>query len=764
MIPRQVATAFVVLFLLFAVQPSPRMQTTPLLRHTVRSLGTLDGESRALAVSPLLSVGGDQRFFGAVVGSSRVASGADHAFLFFRGEMRDLGTLGGASSVATSANDAGEVVGSSTNSAGVRRAFLYFNGSMQDLGSLSAGGASDATSLNYLSEVVGAAETSPGVTRAFIYRSGAMTLLDPGLAGVSAANDINASGQVVGYSSAIGSGVRRAFLYSGGTSTTLGTLGGIDSEAIAINDAGDVVGRSRVASAAQHAFLYRDGTMRDLGTLGGAASEALAIDDKGRILGRSQIAGSSAYHAFLWRDGTMIDLNSLLPENSGWVLESATGINLDGQIVGHGRFEGQVRAFVLTPPVDVQLSVFGFEDFTSNLPRPVQAGRSVAWVYFVTVPDEFGGTATNVEFTDTLTGPVEYAGVNIHGGDGTCTIEGRQLRCRFSYISGEGWGGFVIASVRATGAGEIGHTARLTDADQADPNSSNNEFSETNTALSVTGLTLKPAVVAGGKAAGVHVTLNAPHPHGGLVRMTSSNPTVAPVPSPFIVLGDTRSFNLVPAVVSAPTTVEISATYGLVTKTATLTVLPPAVSALHLTPTTVVGGCGTVAAQVTLTGSAPSSGARVTIAETIGGAQFPTTLVVPAGVARHTFTIPTANVGDYQSGLVTASYGGVSQAVRLTVRPIRARTLVLSPNPVRGGDTATGVVTLECASPTPLAVTVTSGNGALAAPAVSTFTIPAGALSGTFAVRTSRVTAPASVAIHARVNDVRTTTILAIIP
>jgi hypothetical protein len=41
------------------------------------------------------------------------------------------------------------------------------------------------------------------------------------------------------------------------------------------------------------------------------------------------------------------DLNSLLPDDSGWALTSASGINDEGQIVGVGLHDGRWRGFLL---------------------------------------------------------------------------------------------------------------------------------------------------------------------------------------------------------------------------------------------------------------------------------------------------------------------------------------------------------------------------------------------------------------------------------
>jgi hypothetical protein len=56
--------------------------------------------------------------------------------------------------------------------------------------------------------------------------------------------------------------------------------------------------------------------------------------------------------ALLWKGDniTPTDLNSLIPLDSGWILEQALSINDAGQIIGYGNYQGQpAKTFLLTP-------------------------------------------------------------------------------------------------------------------------------------------------------------------------------------------------------------------------------------------------------------------------------------------------------------------------------------------------------------------------------------------------------------------------------
>jgi hypothetical protein len=240
--------------------------------------------------------------------------------------------------------------------------------------------------------------------------------------------------------------------------------------------------------------------------------------------------------------------------------------------------------------------------------------------------------------------------------------------------------------------------------------------------------------------------------------MTSSRPDVVSVAPTFVVPSwtDHREFNFFPAVVSSPTTVQITASYGLVSITRTLTVVPPRLKQLYLTPTTVVGGCGQSQGRIVLTGTAPAAGAVIPLTNSNAKATVPQNVTVPAGSDSVSFTVPTVPVTASAAGVVTAAFGGVSQSLNLTVRPIRAQTVTLSNTRVRGGTMVNGIVTLECAAvPGAIAVSFTSTNAPVAAATVPNITIPSGATAGAFSVRTSPVTSETTVTIYAWVFGVR---------
>jgi probable HAF family extracellular repeat protein len=326
---------------------------------------------------------------GALAGFSRTANEEQHAFVFLDGVMRDLGTLGGSVSLATGLNDMGDAICDSDTPDWWQHASVYRGGRLVDLGVLPGGSFSTAISLNDAGDVAGQGDTADFSIRGFLFRNDQLTDIGSLGGGYSFVTDMNASGHIVG-ESWTDMFESRAFVFRDGTMTDLETLGGSSSKAWGINDKGVIVGESTDVTGNTRAFRFSSGSMEDLGTLGGSAAAAYAINNAGDILGDSLIADDLDYHAFLfvggrmldlgtlggtysasaamnnlghvigdaedatgmivpflWKDGTMVDLNSLLPENSGWVLYTAYHINDLGHIVGYGTLNGEFAWYML---------------------------------------------------------------------------------------------------------------------------------------------------------------------------------------------------------------------------------------------------------------------------------------------------------------------------------------------------------------------------------------------------------------------------------
>jgi hypothetical protein len=91
-----------------------------------------------------------------------------------------------------------------------------------------------------------------------------------------------------------------------------------------------------------------------------------AVNSAHQIVGSEIVKG--AEHAAVWQSGKVTDLNTLLPENSGWVLQRAATINDSGDIAGVGLHEGHSAAFLM-PAVKAneELEVTSVEDTTTGL-------------------------------------------------------------------------------------------------------------------------------------------------------------------------------------------------------------------------------------------------------------------------------------------------------------------------------------------------------------------------------------------------------------
>jgi uncharacterized membrane protein len=241
------------------------------------------------------------------------------------------------------------------------------------------------TSINDRSEVVGyTGPWSDLYQWAFLWtNSGGMTTFGSTFT-PTFANGVGFTGEIVGQS--VGE-IGNATYWKNGVETTLVDLGagaGLDytSSANGISDDGQIVGWSTtmpfypncdldITECPIHAVLWTSsGEIRDLGTLpGDTLSTASKINFFGQVIGSSgntvgsqELGGTGGAgfdgsvpitvigHPFIWSArGGMRDLNSLIAGSSGWVLNSVSDINLWGQVVGQGTFNGESHGFLLTP-------------------------------------------------------------------------------------------------------------------------------------------------------------------------------------------------------------------------------------------------------------------------------------------------------------------------------------------------------------------------------------------------------------------------------
>ena len=361
-------------------------------RYTVIDLGTLGGTfSEALGVNNR----------GLLSGAAAVPNGTEHAFLWKKGQITDIGTpgLGGPNSMAFDVNERGSAAGPAETPIPdpngedfcgfgthlICLSFLWQDGVMTPLPTL-GGNNGSAMPVNNRGQVAGVAENStPDSSCAAPFQ-----VLDfeaviwgprrdeiqelPPLAGDSVGEAIwmNDLGQAVGSSGSCANTLvfpipvgPHAVLWENGSPTDLGNLGGsclvlckspilgpFGNTAIYITNEGQVVGVSALPGETTfHAFLWtREIGMQDLGTLpGDVASVAVGMNDRGQVVGVSFDA-SGNLRGFLWQNGTMTDLNTLIPADSPLFLLFADIINSRGEIVGFGvNSTGEVHGFLATP-------------------------------------------------------------------------------------------------------------------------------------------------------------------------------------------------------------------------------------------------------------------------------------------------------------------------------------------------------------------------------------------------------------------------------
>jgi probable HAF family extracellular repeat protein len=294
------------------------------------NLGMLEGgyESLAFAVNNSGQVVGSASNLVSDPNSLWGTATQARAFLWENGVMQDLGTLpGGTDAMAFLINERGQIVGQSyaansivppaigcVDSPLTLYGFFWEKGQMTDIGTL-GGHCAFPYSLNNRGQVVGQANLAGDIrSHPFLWQPG-KTMTDLGTLGgtYGYAEWLNDAGTVVGSATNLDDQALLAFRWDKGTMANLGALpGNACSAGDAINSSGQIVGGSGFYAApffsactdpVEHAVLWDNGQTVDLNNfvpLGTdlTLNEAFFINERGEISGIGTVSNGDQ-HTFV---------------------------------------------------------------------------------------------------------------------------------------------------------------------------------------------------------------------------------------------------------------------------------------------------------------------------------------------------------------------------------------------------------------------------------------------------------------------------------
>ena len=188
-------------------------------------------------------------------------------------------------------------------------------------------------------------------------------------------------------------------------------------------------------------------------------------------------------------------------------------------------------------------------------------------------------------------------------------------------------------------------------------------------------LSCNPTTVTGSGTVSCSVSLSSPAPASGAAIAVSSNSTRLSVPASVTIPAGGSSANFTATAASGTTavTATVSASYGGVTRTASILLqasapaqTQPALSAIACNPYT-VGAGGTTTCSVSLTAAAVSGGFGVVIASNNAALTVPASITVPQGAAGASFTARAGSPSTNQTATVAASGAGATRTCSVAV-------------------------------------------------------------------------------------------------
>lgn len=184
----------------------------------------------------------------------------------------------------------------------------------------------------------------------------------------------------------------------------------------------------------------------------------------------------------------------------------------------------------------------------------------------------------------------------------------------------------------------------------------------------LTKVTLSPTSVKGGASSQATLTLGFSAPVGGLAVTVNSDSGAASTLGTVVVPAGAKSvkFTVGTAGVSSTQVALITVSLGENVVSAGLTIKPPSLTSVSLSPSSVVGGNGSVG-TVRLDGAAPEGGLTIALSSTNANAIVPAFVVIPGGATSVTFEITTLTVTSRVSASIKATQGSIVKSASLTV-------------------------------------------------------------------------------------------------
>jgi hypothetical protein len=175
-------------------------------------------------------------------------------------------------------------------------------------------------------------------------------------------------------------------------------------------------------------------------------------------------------------------------------------------------------------------------------------------------------------------------------------------------------------------------------------------------------------IYGGNKASAVVYLAGTAGPGGVIVALSSSDGTTIPLGTSVTVpVGATSaSLSFTPAAVTMAASTTITATAGSLSKTVLLTVNPPVLTGLSVSPASVING-KVVTVKVQLNSPGPSSGMVVSLVSSSGDLPVPASVTVPAGASAVTFGVTAAGATSSTLVTVNATLGAVTKTATVTV-------------------------------------------------------------------------------------------------